>query len=76
MTNAKKTTTTATTKVGQARYGPFLYPFEVESALSGDDVPPVVAGAAVVDAFVKIAASGELGDRPKSSVHTKRIIQY
>lgn len=75
MATARKKTAIATTKVGPTRYGPCLGPFEVESAFSGDDVP-VVEGDAVVEAFVKIAASGELGDRPKSSVHTKWIIQY
>lgn len=63
------------TRVRPTRHSPCLAAFGAESALSGNDAPEVVMGAAVVEAFVKIAASEELGDRPKSSVHTRRIIQ-
>lgn len=53
-----------------ARWGLCWNPLE-SPAFSDCDVPVDVdaAGVAVVEAFVKMAASGELGDMPRSSVH-------
>lgn len=39
------------------------------SEFPGDDDPAGVAGVVAV-VFVKIAASGEVGERPRSSVHS------
>lgn len=60
--------------VGPRRYGPCMSPDD-PSDLSGDADVPVAAGVVEVadeEAFVNIAASGELGERPRSSVHLMR----
>ena len=76
--NAIKTMAMAIAIRAAAMWGPCLVPKLPLSAFSGDDVvlpvagvvvEPEAAGVAAVEAFVKIAASGELGDKPRSSVY-------
>lgn len=56
--------------VGPRRYGPCMFPDDPSDA----DVPAAagVVGFANEEVFVNIAASGELGDSPRSSVHLRR----
>lgn len=58
-------------------WGPSLVAILELSAFSDDDVlPGVVAVAGVAEAFdVKIAASAELGDKPRSSVMARQNTQ-
>ncbi len=59
-----------TIAIRQAKWGPSLVPI-LESLTFSEDEDVGVLGVAV-EIFVKIAASGEEGDSPSSSVQTQK----
>lgn len=50
-------------------WDPSFVTLELPAFSEADVVPVLVEDGAAIEAFVKIAASGELGDKPNSSGH-------